>query len=160
MKKLMGFILVLLFLLIIFLNKDLEGLTQPDKEEWNKTIETMKTNDKWEDFKVGALILMMAMQNEQLKELMKNDALKEKTLGESNTILFEDVKEKERKFTDKEYKLINGLFNNNPTFVNEPLKNLLGYLTTKVDTFNRIKDEYKADQATTMKELDDKIKEE
>ena len=74
MKKLMGFILLLLFLLFLF-SKEIEGLTQPDKEEWIKIIDSMKTNEKWEDFKVDTLILIMAMQNEKVKDLMTKGSL-------------------------------------------------------------------------------------
>ena len=160
MKKLMGFILLLLFLLIIFLNKDLEGLTQPDKEEWNRLIEKIKPYEKWEEFKAVVLFKLMAFQTEKLKELMKNDALKEKTLGESNTILFEDVKQEKRKFTDNDYKLINNFYNNNSPFVNKPLKEFFDYLKEQEAIFERIKTEYSVGENMTLKELDDKIKEE
>ena len=159
MKKLMGFILLLLFLLFLF-SKEIEGLTQPDKEEWIKIIDSMKTNEKWEDFKVDTLILIMAMQNEKVKDLMTKGSLEETTLGKANTDLFEDVKKDKRKYTDQEYKLINSLYNNNPTFVNKPLKEIFDYLNGRKELLTRIKDEYKADKDTTLKELDDKIKEE
>lgn len=160
MKKLMGFILLLLFLLILFLNKELEGLTQPDKQEWTTMIDKFKTYDKWEDVKVDTLILIMAMQNEKLKDLIQKGSFEGTTLEKANTTLFEDVKKEKRKYTDQEYKLMNGLFTNNPTFANKPLKELNDYLKSRVDIISRIKDEYKTDKDTTLKELDDKIKEE
>jgi hypothetical protein len=160
MKKLMGFILLLLFLLILFLNKELEGLTQPDKQEWTTMIDKFKTYDKWEDFKVDTLILIMAMQNEKLKDLIQKGSFEETTLEKANTTLFEDVKKEKRKYTDQEYKFMNGLFTNNPTFANKTLKELNDYLKSRADIISRIKDEYKTDKDTTLKELDDKIKEE
>lgn len=159
MKKLIGFILFLLFLFIVFY-KEQEGLTQQDKEEWNKIIDKFKEMDKWEDFKVDTLILIMAMQNEKLNGLMKKGSLDESTLGKANTDLFDDVKKSKRKYTDEEYKFINGLYNNNQPFANKPLKELFVYLKGREDMIKRLKDEYKGDKDTTLKNLDDKIKEE
>lgn len=159
MKKLMGFILFLLFLFIVFY-KEQEGLTQQDKEEWNKIMDKFKEMDKWEDFKVDTLILIMAMQNEKLNGLMKKGSLDESTLGKANTDLFDDVKKSKRKYTDEEYKFINGLYNNNQPFANKPLKELFVYLKGREDMIKRLKDEYKGDKDTTLKNLDDKIKEE
>jgi len=159
MKKLMGFILLLLFLLILFL-KDIEGLTQPDKEEWNKMVEEFKTFPNWEDLKVNFIITAMSMRVEKLKILMKKGTLESTNLGGARRALFEDLKESKRVYTDEDYQFMNELACSHKMLINKPLKDLLDYLTTQVDIMNRIKDEYKVNTDTTLKELDDKIKEE
>jgi hypothetical protein len=158
MKKLMGVILCLIFLLIIFLNKNREGLSQLDVEEWNKLVEEVKTFPKWEDLKVNFIITLMSMNVEKLKILMKKGTLESTNLGGAKRVLFEDLKESKRVYTDEDYRFINELACSHKNLINKPLKDLLDYLTTQVDVMNRIKDEYKVDKDTTLKELDDKIK--
>lgn len=154
----MGFILFLLFLFIIFLYKEQEGLTPPDEEEWNKMLESIKHLPSWENIKLDVVTTAMAMNVEKLKLLMEKDSLKDKNLGGAKIALFEDVKKSKREYTDENYQFINGLVCYNPTLVNKPLTDVLEHLTTQGDIFSRIKDEYKATKDTTLKELDDKIK--
>ena len=70
------------------------------------------------------------------------------------------MKQEKRKFTDNDYKLINNFYNNTSPFVNKPLKEFFDYLKEQEAIFERIKTEYSVGENMTLKELDDKIKEE
>jgi hypothetical protein len=157
MKKLMGFILFLLFVLIVFLRKEQDGFTQ---DEWTDLVAPYKREEKWGDMKLTTVSFSLTMKIGNLTALLKKDgAIKETTqLWEAKTILFNELKEDKRVYTDQEYNMINNLHCNYPSYKMIPLKEFLDKLNLQLDQFNKLKDEHKLDKDATLQQLEDKIK--
>lgn len=158
MRKTIGMLLLLLFILIIFLRKEIEGATLA----YEDLITPYKNSPDWEKVKFQMLIVLPNFHISDIQKVinLKGKVTADTTLKESVAIMFEDFKSNSPRYTDVNIRMMIWRQAQNPSWENLTLTEVIEKYKMQFQLANQLKVEKDFTSETTLKNADDEIQKE